>query len=171
MKKIFLAMLLFFCATVIHAEISCQTSEEIRNHLENSPFNGEKFCFHRVVDPSHALKSGELIPRFNRLRHGLEIAFLDVQKDTNEIRSLCQELGDNWQLPKSNHIAASPRAENNKASLEAIGEYLKGAAKNIVWSGSRTRWAYNYLWNLNLETGMPHFDISYVTSNVICVRL
>jgi len=172
MKLIALVSGLFFVAGNAMAAVkTCQTAAEITAHLLTSA--PEKFCFHKVVDPTVGLATGKTIPTFNQLMPNLEVAYLNTHKNFDGAQASCASLGAGWHAPASNNLNADPRANDNSNSLEAVGEYLNGVTirGGYFWSSSTVSYPTTNAWSVNLGLGNTNsISYKYYSYNVVCVR-
>ena len=169
MKLIALVSGLFFVAGNAMAAVkTCQTAAEITAHLLTSA--PEKFCFHKVVDPTVGLATGKTIPTFNQLMPNLEVAYLNTHKNFDGAQASCASLGAGWHAPASNNLNADPRANDNSNSLEAVSEYFSGTTRNWFWSSSTVSYDTYYAWYVNLGYGYTNNNYKNSSDYVVCVR-
>ena len=171
---------------------TCQTVAEIAAHFKpmsgdeyERPIKGE-FCFHKVVDPSVGLASGEAIAVDRQLAPNLEVAFLDVRKPFYEAQAACASLGADWHAPLSEadgECGADPRATDSSSSLQAMGDYFKESVPwrtgSFFWSSSSVLPSCSitrgpYAWHVTLWHGYSSYGYGNknpgAINRVMCVR-
>lgn len=173
MKLIALVSGLFFVAGNAMAAVkTCQTAAEIKTHVETDA--PEEFCFHKVVDPTVGLASGEDIFEDMQLAPNLEVAFLNTRKNFAHAQTSCTSLGAGWHAPASNEQYATPQAADNTSSLEAVGMYFKWATRTYFWfwSSSTVSYLTDFAWYVNLAYGWTYYDYYHknYSNGVVCVR-
>ena len=148
---------------------TCQTADEIKAHVETDA--PEEFCFHKVVDPTVGLASGEDISEDMQLAPNLDVAFLNTRKNFADAQTSCTSLGAAWHAPASNEQYAAPQAADNTNSLEAVGEYFHRVNTNLYcWSSSTVSGNPDYAWDVLLAFGDTGKTTKYYSDFVVCVR-
>jgi hypothetical protein len=146
----------------------CDTLGDLKAHFERKD---HRVCVHTVSDSSRNLVFQSSIAREDRLINGLKIAFLMDSMHWGDAVSTCKKIGNgNWYLPGSHDSDALPRVRDKSKSIEAIGEYLKGAWTYWFWSSSSNTRSSNYAWFLSLSSSnvvTANKNFSYA---VVCVQ-
>ncbi|MEI6397483.1 MAG: hypothetical protein WCO71_01815, partial [Pseudomonadota bacterium] len=129
----------------LNPPITCQTAEEIDVHVTNADHKAARFCIHKVEHPDTTLKTGEsLKDEYPHLKQGIEVAFLNVEKDFDEAGLACTSLGPDWYKPAMNDSSATPQVYTDSSSLESVSVYFGGTTSHVFWSSSyySTAWMY-----------------------------
>jgi len=155
----------------VSTPLSCQAADEINTHVINAEHKAEAFCFHKVEHPAASLKAGEAISADMQLKHDLDVAFLNVEKNFDGAQASCTSLGAGWQAPLSNKQNATPRAADNSNSLEAVGQYFAGTTRNWLWSSSTVSVNGSGAWFATLWDGYTYpSNFKHYSFDVVCVR-